>query len=121
MAAASAPPWSMHATGATPAAAKTGASLRHARYGKCCKKIGNRVGPSTRPAGTGKDPSDHLDDVGVAAAYVKATAKAPLGGVRYHHQDSLAARHRTGARSTRRRRSPRCGPSAPRNSSYSTR
>ncbi|MGW2517454.1 glycoside hydrolase family 48 protein [Streptomyces sp. NPDC001617] len=41
-------------------AAKMGDYLRYAMYDKYFKKIGNCVGPSTCPAGTGKDASDYL-------------------------------------------------------------
>jgi hypothetical protein len=41
-------------------AAKMGDYLRYAMYDKYFKKIGNCVGPTTCPAGTGKDASDYL-------------------------------------------------------------
>ncbi|MFV0132717.1 glycoside hydrolase family 48 protein [Streptomyces sp. HMX87] len=41
-------------------AAKMGDYLRYAMYDKYFKKIGNCVGPSTCPAGTGKDSSHYL-------------------------------------------------------------
>jgi hypothetical protein len=41
-------------------AAKMGDYLRYAMYDKYFKKIGNCVGPSTCPAGTGKDASHYL-------------------------------------------------------------
>ncbi|MEU6552146.1 glycoside hydrolase family 48 protein [Streptomyces sp. NPDC046915] len=41
-------------------AAKMGDYLRYAMYDKYFKKIGNCVGPSSCPAGTGKDASDYL-------------------------------------------------------------
>ena len=41
-------------------AAKMGDYLRYAMYDKYFKKIGNCVGPSTCPAGTGKDASSYL-------------------------------------------------------------
>ncbi|MEU3491032.1 glycoside hydrolase family 48 protein [Streptomyces massasporeus] len=47
-------------SGTVAKAAKMGDYLRYAMYDKYFKKIGNCVGPSTCPAGTGKDASHYL-------------------------------------------------------------